>query len=525
MANQILSKGTGTAFPMANQKEQGKDSSGRPVEKMTAKQTPPIGVSLLKSSESRLPEKVKEQGKISSEVVLLDPQSSKKGEEAETLRKYFQMEPSISKLPQSEQERIFSYCLKAYQSSVSEYEKAAGEVAFNHPKAQDFAKTLVQRLAIVMDIYYEILDEESQVNPQSKNPLFSREFMSLMRTSQRFGNDSTGAGSAGMNPLTIKKVLNEGNLREQMTLVYRSCFSFFVSTVLDNPELTNKINARLIEKGAGFQIDTAALKEDNSRGQGLFDVGSYRALKQCPVVDLFRNVEKKRINKKQPKVGAEVRGQRLNEVPGLSVREARIGTSYRVSDQNFEQEKNTSRLEWIPGKDWVGIDPSSTFAKETESLGSLPTLTGPSGTTDGVLHVARYLELGGEHTEAGMLAYAGWMIPVGDHTLHEIRSSANYYGIAYEGLPEDFNTLASSDPTVVEQIDQKLAQKGLENPSYYFSPKFQLIAKNKLGIVDRDDASVARHPSMMRSGVSLEEDLTAFPGHDHILQMGINIRA
>ncbi|WP_420421190.1 hypothetical protein [Simkania sp.] len=132
----------------------------------------------------------------------------------------------------------------------------------------------------------------------------------------------------------------------------------------------------------------------------------------------------------------------------------------------------------------MAVDPTSTFAKETEALGSLPMLTGPSGTTDGFIHAARYLGLG-DQAEEGMLACVGWMVPVGDHTLHEVRSGAEFHGVPYSGLPTDFATFASSDPTVVKQINAKLQEQGLENPSHYFSAEHIHEVGHDLGVVDQ----------------------------------------
>ncbi|MCP5491251.1 MAG: hypothetical protein H7A42_09130 [Chlamydiales bacterium] len=407
--------------------------------------------------------------------------SKPKKQEAETLWNLFIQDPVIQKLPKSEQKKVFEKCLTDYQKSVTAYEKAAGEVAFTNPKAQKFAEDLSGRLSAIVKAYNAICEEE---NPSSaKNPLFTKEFMAAMRLAQLFGNDSTGSGSVGMSPLTIMGALKNGNLRERMTLAYRTVFSFFAAEILDKPGMIDKINDKLKEQGAGFQIDKERFEQDQAKGEGIITLGGQRTIKQAPVVDNFRNVEKKRLSLPQP-TRHEATGAVLSEIPGLTIREARVGTRYDAFDQTLRQEANTRKLEWIPGKEWVAVDPTSTFAKETEALGSLPMLTGPSGTTDGFIHAARYLGLG-DQTEEGMLACVGWMIPVGDHTLHEIRSGAEFHGVPYEGLPSDFSTFASSDPTVVGQINAKLQGQGLENPSHYFSAAYMHEVGRDLGVVDQ----------------------------------------
>ncbi|MCB1068490.1 MAG: hypothetical protein KDK56_09945, partial [Simkania sp.] len=246
-------------------------------------------------------------------------------------------------------------------------------------------------------------------------------------------------------------------------------------------------------------------EQDQAKGEGIITLGGQRTIKQAPVVDNFRNVEKKRLSLPQP-TRHEATGAVLSEIPGLSDREARVGTRYDAFDQTLRQEANTRKLEWIPGKEWVAVDPTSTFAKETEALGSLPMLTGPSGTTDGFIHAARYLGLG-DQTEEGMLACVGWMIPVGDHTLHEIRSGAEFHGVPYEGLPSDFSTFASSDPTVVEQINAKLQGQGLENPSHYFSAAHMHEVGRDLGVVDQIEVDL---------DVTLKQATAGVEAHDLI---------
>ncbi|WP_420421189.1 hypothetical protein [Simkania sp.] len=268
--------------------------------------------------------------KVDAPVVLKS--SKPKKQEAETLWKLFIQDPVIQKLPEREQKRVFKKCLAEYQTSVAAYETAAGEVAFANPNAQKFAKDLSGRLAAVVEAYNAICEEE---NPSSaSNPLFTKEFMASMRLAQLFGNDSTGSGSVGMSPLTIMGALKQGNLRERMTLAYRTVFSFFAAQILDKPGMIDKINAKLKEQGAGFQIDKEQFEQDQAKGDGIISLNGQRTIKQAPVVDNFRNVEKKRISLPQP-TRTEATGPVLSEITGLSFREARVGTRYDAFDSTL----------------------------------------------------------------------------------------------------------------------------------------------------------------------------------------------
>lgn len=391
-------------------------------------------------------------------------------EQIQDLRDHVKLDPFIAKLPKASQERIFKECRVAYHKSVVAYDQIAGSVAFNHPHAKAFASELCKRAAAIVNAYNEVLEEESPST--TKHPHFTKEFMQKIRIAKLFGNDSINPGSVGVNSLAIEAAVKSGNLREQMTLVYSTMFSFLMSTVMSNPEMIDKVNAKL----EGFQIDKTLIEQRKALGTGFSTAGSKVRMKQIPVVEKFR-AEKGRKSEKPMCSREGPKGLRMSSVEGLSMREKRVGSHYVSSS-------SSRRLRWIPGKEWYSMTPISTFAKEAASLGGLPLLTGPSGTTDAILHMSSYLGLS-DRLEQGALACTGWMVPVGDHSLHEVRSLASHYGAPYSGLPKDFSTFYRKDPKAQKAIDSRLAKAGFKNPSHYFSSEYQRQVGIKLGLIDK----------------------------------------
>ncbi len=353
-----------------------------------------------------------------------------------------------------------------------------GEVAFDYPEAQRFASDLCQRIAQIARAYTEILEEVRPTDDASggERVTLRDELRKTLRIAEIFGNSSQSSGSVGMSILAIQVAIEGGNLREQMTLAYSSLFSFIVKEVLANPDMVRQIN----EKLDGFQIDQELLQSDTEAGRGLAGT----MLTRVPLVEEYRTTEKARHNHATPAIGEGPRGPKPEEVYRLSERERLVGLEY-------ELKTNERRLEWISGEQWFYADPASKFAREARELGGLPIATGPSGTTDGFLHVATYLGLG-DRLEEGLLACIGWMVLTRDHTLHEIRAVGNEYGISYSGKPSDFKNLYSKDPQVMRSIDARLSAEGKRNPSYYFSGAYQMLVATIQGSIPSQGPYCAR---------------------------------
>lgn len=388
----------------------------------------------------------------------------------EALRRQFDLDPAFSALPRDKQDQVFSRCVADYQRSIAEYETAAAQVAFEDPKAQAFAKDLSQRMADIIEAYSDVLDEENP--PEYLHPaVSSQEFRRKQRLSQFFGNVSTNPGSVGMSPLAIEGAIKNGNLRERMTLVYQTIFSFLINEVLDKPKMIDKINEKLMKlpKERRFQIDKTLVELEKRDGTGVIASPAGKLVKQGPSVDQYRNVEKGRVSKKKARLGSGPQGPRVTEVRKPSEREVLVGTRYAALGASRQPAQ--PKLEWLGGKDWYGVSPTCTFAQQATALAQT-TLTGPSGTADGILHIAKYVGMG-DRMHDGVLACAAWMVPAQDHSLHEIRKAAAHYGVEaeYSGRPEDMTRFNS--PNVQAKIDAILTEKGIRNPTYYVTSDHQ----------------------------------------------------
>ena len=94
--------------------------------------------------------------------------------------------------------------------------------------------------------------------------LMGPEFMKCIRLAQIFGNNKLSSGSLGSNALAIKNAFEKGTIRERLTLVYTTIFTFLLNEVLDKPSMINKINERLsqLPEEKRFQINQKLLKEE-----------------------------------------------------------------------------------------------------------------------------------------------------------------------------------------------------------------------------------------------------------------------
>lgn len=390
------------------------------------------------------------------------------------LRTAFRLDESLNGLNSEQEDQVFGKCLEAYRKSVVEFDKAAAKVAFEHEGARAFASELCRRTVAIIEAHSEVLEDE---NPSlERHDFFSREFMRKMRLIQILGNVASSSGSVGMNIFQIEKAIAEGNLREQMTLVYKGFFPFMLE-LLDTPGMIDKINAKLqqLPPAKRFQIDRALFQQHKEAGTAIKDTPTGgKVVVQPAVVSDMRAAGARIILPKRPtRCGPS--GLKVREIPELSVRELRAATGYAYHD--IRDVPTNQRATWVAGQDCVSVAPTCTFAKEAEALGGLPLSTGSSGTTDAFLHLSQYLSLG-DRLPDGALACAGWMVPVGDHTLHEIRVIENEYGMPYSGKPEDFTRYHS--PAVQARVDAILLERGFHNPSYYFSPEYQKLASQEL---------------------------------------------
>lgn len=216
----------------------------------------------------------------------------------------------------------------------------------------------------------------------------------------------TVSGMVGAEPSVLRQVVESGNLRERLTLVYNG----YVAGLFGR-----------LERPESFQ----ALREQRS--------------------DLPKD---------------QVRGpphpEQVN--PPLSQREwfAAVG--------------GKGKLGWESGQDLYHFPMTSDYQKQAEDL-LTPVSTGPSGTAYGIYQVAQKLKV---QVDAGTLRLAllGWMLPIGDHSFHEIMTACATFD---DQLAYDATRLARYRSLTPLQEDQLRALA----PSKLFPDEVATLARQR----------------------------------------------
>lgn len=168
---------------------------------------------------------------------------------------------------------------------------------------------------------------------------------------------SSVTGMVGAELSTLKAVVDSGNLRERLTLVYNGYVANLFGR-LERPEAFNKL-----------RDERDALPKERRHG-----------------------------------------APHPQEVsPPLSEREW------------FEAVNGEGKLSWESGQDLYHYPMTSPYQETAEEL-LTPVSTGPSGTAYGIFQVAQKV---GAQVDPQLLRLAilGWMLPIGDHSFHEIMTA------------------------------------------------------------------------------------------------------
>jgi hypothetical protein len=396
----------------------------------------------------------------------------------------FPLSENLKDLPVEDQEKIINECVKEFEKAYDAYEKAIGNILMEDPKAKDFAAQLSQRMAKTVEASQQIAEEDKSSNNPHRPELnvILPELKEKLVYARFFGNTAYGSGSIGYNPLTIQRTIENGTLREQMTLSYCTVFSFILNEILKDKATIERINKKLKENNARFQFNTELIEKERK------EIG--KLLLPIERVSQFR--ERGRIAREKMRY-PEPQGPKISEIKGLTLREARAGLEDYVKEKDFQamqkgEEKARKKLgerhlKWISGKSYWKVEEESAFAKDTKKLGlpSSSMIAGPSGTSDGFLHMAKYVGLEDQKAlKEGTKALVGWMVPSEDHSLHEILLAASDYGFPYQGKPNELDHLF--DEETMQKVRYNLESRGEHMPTYYLSANHQHAVAERLGI-------------------------------------------
>lgn len=398
------------------------------------------------------------------------------------IAKFITLDPKFDHLSETKKQQIVDRCLDSYQKSVEVFEKTIGEISAQHPDAKKFTQEMLRRIYRVIQCYQEILNE--QVPERSTREKLMKELTIKLKTDVEFSTygDGTGAGSVGINPIAIEKVIKEGNLREQMLLIYASLWTA-LPKIFAHPQLIENINAKLEKLQPSFQINTKALDAMRAVAKEGED----------PVVTFLSQAEPlKKFREEQGRIWdpnrTREKAPQVREVKDLSIREVRATLKDYVSEDEFDAmrkgEKEGENLgnrhvQWIRGRDLFRVSEKSDFYAKAIQYGGLPIVTGPSGTTDGYLLGAKYLDMD-QFQEQAILALTGWMVRAGDHTFHEIKEAGTWHGMNYAPGPEAFENVYTGDPNFREIIGNAMEREGFKLPGYYLTSEYQQKVADEL---------------------------------------------
>lgn len=387
-------------------------------------------------------------------------------------------DPRLKALTESQKQMIVDKCIQGYQESVQAFETIVGELAAQHPDAQNFAAEMVQRISKIAKAYQEILAEEYKSATPPMKELKIRLGTALEFTTY---GDGTGAGSIGFNPIAIEKAIAHGTLREHMLLIYASLWTA-LPKIFNDPEMVDKINAKL----QNFQINTEALNAKRAAASDKSTPVETFFAQAKPLAD-FRNGSGRIADSHRPREPAF----KLKDIKDLTIREARATLGRYISEQEFaamkegtDEGKNLGehRVQWVRGKDLFRVNENSDFSKRAVAMGGLPIITGPSGTTDGYLLGINYLNMQGYENQ-GILALIGWMVRSGDHSYHEIKEAGTWHGIDYVPGPDAFKEVYQDDSHFQEQLESAMLKQGKDLPGQYLTGDFQVEVAKQLSFL------------------------------------------
>ncbi|MBA3603144.1 MAG: hypothetical protein H0W50_05785 [Parachlamydiaceae bacterium] len=405
-------------------------------------------------------------------------------EKATGIAKQIEFDPRLMNLSSKQKQNIVDDCIRSYQESVEIFESTLGVMAAEHPDAKEFAQEMLNRIGAIAKAYQEIKVEEDKTS----SPVM-KELKIRLGTAAQFATygDGTGAGSIGFNPISIEKCMKDGNLREQMLLIYATLWTT-LPPIFADPTIIGKINEKLEKENRGFQLDKEALNAKMEMAKEGESPATTFFAQAKPLVDFRaaggRIFDENRVREAAPKI---------KDLKDLSISEARATLNTYISEEEFTAMKKGEnkghalgehRVQWIRGKDLFRVDEKSDFFQNAVAMGGLPFVTGPSGTTDGYLNGIKYLNMHGSEEKA-TLALTGWMVRSGDHTFHEIKEATTWHGMAYNPGPDSFKNVYPDDPDFQKKLESSMQAKGKELPGHYLQNENQLQVAKKLGYIDQ----------------------------------------
>lgn len=314
----------------------------------------------------------------------------------------------------------------------SEYERRLGKYLFNHPRANDAAKSMLDKMRNAL------LPEFNQEDKYHQDLL-----------GENFGGTKKKyAGNVGRQFTDVLGVFENGNLRERMTAFYNAMFGGF------KPMVTNILKTRNWQEAEARGLDPRKMRiraRQLGYGKGgIFgsNIGAKKDGYSPKNKEIYRNprnpLDRKNLQSVEDGLlSTETRGERSKE-PSHLITNRRVGeledgmhkAGLSERERKFmfnngpEEDISGQRLPWEEGGSKFQMKDNSPWVKRLRDQLHMPLTAGPSGTALRFYQIWEWLGKPVPLADLN-LALLGWMLVENDHSLHEIMSMGADYGLAY----------------------------------------------------------------------------------------------
>ncbi len=314
-------------------------------------------------------------------------------------------------------------------------------------------------------------------------------------------------GSLGSNPLAYLNMLEkgeDGNLeaefRERLYFIFMS--NQFANACIKDEDTIKKINSWLIANNKGWQIDSEFVHALYAQGalhmDPIFRYAANASLNSAGIRLAISEDEIKKNHetalKKNPTIASMMEsalpsGNLFNFI--LSSRELLHQTgemkwdntnpnrhinivNFATGASNFKLAHDTNEIKNSAASDYIEV------VKKLK----LPVLAGISGTLDQAVTMAGLVGIGvsddsiirREELEMIRFAYLAFMVPVNDHSVHEIMQSATSFGLAYSAGPgyQQF-IFPKGGALFIDHLEKIQNAQGMQLPDFYLSKEYVQI--------------------------------------------------
>ncbi len=343
-------------------------------------------------------------------------------------------------------------CLKDYQKSVECLDESISDAALQSPAVKEMVDKASLRLFKVVEAYAEVL-VDMQPPPKSTKEIMVLRILADMYLMSPVKTQFY-SGNIGSNPLAVKKVFTEGNLREKMFLLINAKKGF-MSRIMSDPEIFKRVNEKLPEEAKLSDAHFGKRFSTDGNYAGLTDSVPLRSKMKTPEeIEEWKSVHNPTIKDADSKL----------RIP-LSIRERRHSTGEPI----VKKEHENTKLRWSAGKAEIipttSKDmPDNPYIQAAEDM-RFQLVAGVSGTSDQVMSIIQTLGMDSrEDMFIARLACLGWVIDSKSHSAHEVMMAGRSFGLEYEMKPDFYKELDPLNTGFYEDLETAQRNRGFPLP-------------------------------------------------------------